>query len=150
LGELREARSITAAFLGFNHSISTGNLFFEKALWKDLGGFRDYRYMHDWDFCLRASFRGAPSILFEPKYRYRIHASNTISESKSSSVSEADKLYLDWESEITRYQKERPAMANRMIASQDIREWRLLEGGRGHLIKAEKLIELAETLLASA
>jgi glycosyltransferase involved in cell wall biosynthesis len=147
LGELHEARSITAAFLGFNYSISTGNLFFEKQLWNDLGGFRDYRYMHDWDFCFRACLVGAPSILFEPKYRYRIHDSNTISESKVSSVSEADKLYSDWESEITRHHKEHPAM-NKIIALQDVREWRLLEGGRGHLIRPERLVELAKTMLA--
>ena len=38
-----------------NVAVSTGNLFVEREFFRALGGFRDLRYNHDWDFCLRAA-----------------------------------------------------------------------------------------------
>ncbi len=69
------------ALLANNHTISTGNLTFRKTLWRELGGFRDYRYNHDWDFALRASLVDEPLLLTRPLYDYRLHDSNTIAES---------------------------------------------------------------------
>ena len=149
LDQLHATRSITAAFLGYNYSISTGNLFLEKSLWQEMGGIRDYRYVHDWDFCVRASLCTPPAVLFEPKYRYRIHGANTISESRAATLIEADKLYSDWLSEIANHRNEDPSVASRIIALHNAREWRLLEGGRGHLIKPAKILELASTILPS-
>ncbi len=60
-----------------NVSISTGNMFFEKRLYDDVGGFRDYKYVHDWDFILRCLLHTEPFYLDESHYFYRIHDRNS-------------------------------------------------------------------------
>ncbi len=76
------SQTLGLALLRANSAISSGNLMFRKRLWETLGGFRDYRYNHDWDFCLRASLECEPVLVPEPLYEYRVHASNTISEER--------------------------------------------------------------------
>lgn len=68
------------AMLRANSAISSGNLMFRKHLWETLGGFRDYRYNHDWDFCLRATLQCEPVLVPHSLYEYRIHDRNTITE----------------------------------------------------------------------
>jgi len=68
------------ALMRANSAISSGNLMFSKALWQAVGGFRDYRYNHDWDFCLRAALHAEPVLVPQALYDYRLHGSNTISE----------------------------------------------------------------------
>ncbi|MGQ9368524.1 glycosyltransferase family 2 protein [Azospirillum sp. ST 5-10] len=64
-----------------NFLATTSNMMFTKALWERVGGFADHRYVHDWDFALRAVALGTPAYV--PLYltRYRVHRANTISES---------------------------------------------------------------------
>jgi glycosyltransferase involved in cell wall biosynthesis len=69
-------------FLLANPAISTGNLFFRKALWAKVGGFRDWRYHHDWHFALSASRFAEPVFAPEATYDYRIHERNTIAETR--------------------------------------------------------------------
>jgi glycosyltransferase involved in cell wall biosynthesis len=83
------ASSHSHALLMGNASISTGNLFFQKTLWQSLLGFADYRYNHDWDFCLRASRLVEPIVIDELGYLYRIHDRNTIRESAVKARSES-------------------------------------------------------------
>jgi len=92
--------SITIGFGRFNYAISTGNLFFSKSLLQSLGEFADYRYVHDWDFCLRALAYESPAILHEPAYEYRIHGTNTISESLDRSRSETYRMLHGWKHKI--------------------------------------------------
>ncbi|TAG44078.1 MAG: glycosyltransferase [Betaproteobacteria bacterium] len=68
------------AFLLANPAISTGNIFFRKTLWQQVGGFRDWRYNHDWHFALQACLCSEPIRVAAALYDYRIHESNTISE----------------------------------------------------------------------
>lgn len=84
--------SNSIAFVEYNPAISTGNLFFSRAIFRQLGGFHDYRYNHDWDFCLRASRIAEPWFVDEPLYRYRIHASNTISENREAAQKEVNRF----------------------------------------------------------
>lgn len=69
------------AFLTDNVAVTTGNLLFSRSLFDSLGGFREFRYNHDWDFCLRALWHAEPVHVDEPLYRYRFHGANTILES---------------------------------------------------------------------
>lgn len=66
-----------------NIMATTTNMVFTKSLHTALGGFRDYRYCHDWDFALRAALTArlhyAPAMLSQ----YRLHAGNTIKEAAS-------------------------------------------------------------------
>lgn len=75
--------------LGFNGTITTGNLFCARRLFDLLGGFRDFRYNHDWDFCLRALWQAEPMRVPAALYRYRIHSTNTIRESSERARAEA-------------------------------------------------------------
>lgn len=67
------------SFLGGNAAISSGNLFFSRALFQRIGPFAPLRYNHDWEFCLRAVRVAEPEFVPAPTYYYRLHGSNTIS-----------------------------------------------------------------------
>lgn len=68
--------SIGFALLDFNIAISSGNLFFEKSLFVEVGGFKGLKYCHDWDFVLGALRFTEPLFITEVLYFYRIHQDN--------------------------------------------------------------------------
>lgn len=72
---------------------TTSNMVFTKRLHDLVGGFADYRYVHDWDFALRASAVG--NTLFTPQFLtgYRIHGKNTISEENRDIRTEVQHLF---------------------------------------------------------
>jgi glycosyltransferase involved in cell wall biosynthesis len=61
-----------------NFVATTSNMVFTRSLHERVGGFRDLRFVHDWDFALRASL--AAHVLYLPHFLaiYRSHARNTI------------------------------------------------------------------------
>jgi glycosyltransferase involved in cell wall biosynthesis len=65
------------ALVESNVAISTGNFFFERKLVDEVGFFRPYRLVHDWDFVLRALLVTEPVWVPEPLYAYRLHGSNS-------------------------------------------------------------------------
>lgn len=69
--------SLGFACLCSNVAITTGNLFFTRALWERIGGFAALRYCHDWDFLLRAVAQVEPRFVARPLYRYRLHRQNS-------------------------------------------------------------------------
>src|SRR5262249_38100264 len=82
--ELRRRQDEIAGYpaIGFpllltNVAISTGNFFFHRSVLAKIGYFRSYRYVHDWDFLLRALLFTQPAYVPEPLYRYRLHGTNT-------------------------------------------------------------------------
>lgn len=72
--------TITMALTRGNSTISTGNMVFTADLYRRLNGFRKYRYVHDWDFALRAALETEPIFVPEAIYYYRLHTHNTITE----------------------------------------------------------------------
>lgn len=84
--------SIGLGLLSANCTISSGNQFFTRRLWEQLGGYKPLRYNHDWDFALRASGSTEPVHLPDARYRYRIHDSNTIAKAGHAARSEARAL----------------------------------------------------------
>lgn len=80
------------ALLQHNVAVSTGNLFVEREFFASLGGFRNLRFNHDWDFCLRACALAEPMVVRRPLYFYRVHDANTIRESKTGPAAEADQV----------------------------------------------------------
>jgi len=65
-----------------NYLGTTSNMVFRKELHTRVGGFRDYRYVHDWDFALRAMALGRPLYVQRYLTAYRMHSHNTIAESQ--------------------------------------------------------------------
>lgn len=84
--------SMGMSFISCNNAISTGNMLISKNFFDAIGGFNDYRYVHDWDFCLRALPYSEPIFVPSELYYYRLHGSNTISESKEKSRAEANRI----------------------------------------------------------
>lgn len=70
----------SAAFLGVNRAVSTGNLLFTRDLHRRVGGFRDMPYCHDWDFVLGAMLETEPRLVDGALYRYRLHDANSFRE----------------------------------------------------------------------
>lgn len=60
-----------------NVAVSTGNLLFTRSLFDTIGGFADYRYVHDYDFVLKAMLSGEPAYCDRTHYLYRIHGDNS-------------------------------------------------------------------------
>jgi glycosyltransferase involved in cell wall biosynthesis len=78
-----EAPSLAAGLRRENLAVTTSNLFFHKELWRRIGGFRPYRYVHDYDFVLRAVELCPDRVVFAEDLRdvrYRVHGGNTIAE----------------------------------------------------------------------
>lgn len=72
--------NVSYALMHQNVAISTGNLVFTKELYKKLDGFKEYKYIHDWDFILRASLLEEPLYVMNTKYYYRLHNQNSFRE----------------------------------------------------------------------
>lgn len=69
--------SINLALLTDNVAISTGNMLFKKSLFEKIEDFHDYKYIHDWDFILRATLVTEPIYTDLTSYLYRLHDTNT-------------------------------------------------------------------------
>ncbi len=74
--------SVSFALLKKNIAATTGNLFFSRFLYGQVGQFRNLRYCHDWDFALQACLISEPFLVDQPLYDYRIHSSNSFSSLK--------------------------------------------------------------------
>ncbi|MBL8839039.1 MAG: glycosyltransferase [Alphaproteobacteria bacterium] len=68
------------ALVEFNLALTTSNIVARKAAVAAVGGFRPFRYVHDWDFMLRSLSRLSVEWLDEPLCDYRVHGANTIGE----------------------------------------------------------------------
>ncbi|MEM3434200.1 MAG: glycosyltransferase [Candidatus Methanomethyliaceae archaeon] len=66
------------ALLTENFFATTSNFVFKRGLYEQIGGFRELRYAHDWDFLLRASLVSLVEVFPEVLLRYRVHSKNTI------------------------------------------------------------------------
>jgi hypothetical protein len=145
LGRIPFRSTVGLSFITENVAVSTGNLFVARSLFERLGGFRDFRYNHDWDFCLRALQLEEPVFLPEPLYGYRLHDSNTITESRERARSEAHGVctdYLTWaRSELHPVNPFAPALSTwgpPFVSA-------MLIGGMGGMLDAATLRELALT-----
>ncbi len=69
--------SLSFGFLVTNLAISTGNMLIHRAVFDNIGMFRPLKYIHDWDFALRAVLETEPVYVPEPLYGYRLHDSNS-------------------------------------------------------------------------
>lgn len=69
--------SLSCALLERNFVVSTGNILVSADLFRKVGGFKNLRYLHDWDFLLSAILYAEPVALDEPLYDYRLHGANS-------------------------------------------------------------------------
>jgi glycosyltransferase involved in cell wall biosynthesis len=96
MDELDRVPSLSFLFLSNNIAVSSGNLFFHRRLVGQIGNFSSYKYAHDVDFVLRACRLQEPVLVREKFYKYRLHATNTISPSSSETDTEYGKITKDY------------------------------------------------------
>lgn len=65
-----------------NFTSTTSNFLFQRSLYEKIGGMRNLRFAHDWDFALRAAEVTECRIMERPLMQYRVHDSNTISSNR--------------------------------------------------------------------
>lgn len=83
--------------LRHNLAVTSGNLFFSKSLWEEVGGFADYKTCHDWDFLLKSLIHDEPVFLPEVLMSYRLHGTNTIQRAnRETRASEAEKVIRNY------------------------------------------------------
>ena len=89
--------SLEFGLINANFTMTTSNFLFKKEMFLALDGFKNYRYAHDLDFLLRG-LSIKKSFLFVDKklIRYRLHASNTIKESKDGIFREVIKIQKNY------------------------------------------------------
>lgn len=78
-----------------NIAVSTGNMMMTKTLHQELGGFRSYRYVHDYDFLFRALLASEPVYVPETDYLYRIHGNNTFTKLQNIGIAENRLIWLE-------------------------------------------------------
>ena len=76
-----------------NFLATTSNMVFRKSLFRKIGGFAPYRYVHDWDFALRACLKGRVTYVAQPMTSYRVHGANTIKESARRVDAEVQQMF---------------------------------------------------------
>ena len=93
-----DTKSVEQTLLSGNVAITSSNFFFSSDLREDLGDFQSYKYVHDYDFILRALIHYSGKCLYisdQTLLQYRVHGSNTIRESYSEATKETIALLVD-------------------------------------------------------
>ncbi len=78
---LAETGDPLLALLETNYVSTTSNLAVRRRVFDRGVRFQNLRYAHDWDFMLAAGEQGRLELIEEPLVSYRVHETNTISES---------------------------------------------------------------------
>lgn len=76
-----------------NYISTTSNMMFSRKLYESIGGMRNLRFAHDWDFALRAAECGQCIVIEKPLMKYRIHSTNTISTNRKHMLFEICWMY---------------------------------------------------------
>lgn len=99
---LQAADNFNSNILVNNFVSTTSNFLFTKNLYKQIGGMRNLRYAHDWDFALRAAEVVQCEIINKPLIKYRVHETNTISTNRKWMLFE---IAWIWAANLNRYYK---------------------------------------------
>lgn len=81
IGKISEIEMQTLLLLTRNYYVTTSNLVVRRDVIDQVGPFRSFRYVHDYDFFLRLSIHFPVRIIKKSLLGYRIHATNTFAES---------------------------------------------------------------------
>lgn len=138
--------AVSENFPTHNHAVSAGNLFFERSLWQEIGGFEDLQHNHDWAFCLAAILVAEPAYLDEPAYCHRVCESDTVRKHKEQARQEADALLDRW----CRVAASMPRIDNATLAQarkgQRTADFSNMANGYGHLVNRTRLLVYAAEL----
>jgi hypothetical protein len=71
-------------------------MLFTKQLFNQIGGFRNYKYVHDYDFLLRACLLTEPVFVTDTAYLYRLHGGNSFTKLAKEGLRENRMVWLDF------------------------------------------------------
>lgn len=91
----KNENNILLDLLAGNFLMTTSNLFCRKKIFNEIEGFRNLRYVHDYDFFLRLCLCFKSHIIESPLLKYRMHRNNTINENKPETFFEWGLVYAD-------------------------------------------------------
>lgn len=83
-----------------NFTSTTSNFLFRREVYEKIGGMRNLRFAHDWDFALRVAQNFKCEIIKEPLLLYRVHETNTISSNRKWMMFE---IAWVWAANISRF-----------------------------------------------
>ncbi len=66
-----------------NFVASTSNIVMRRSLYDKVGGMRNLRFAHDWDFLMRAASSVKCKLIPKPLVKYRVHEANTINSNRA-------------------------------------------------------------------
>jgi len=92
----RRAHSLFSSLVAENHLITTSSLFAKRDTLLEVGGFADFRYIHDWSMFLSLAARRKFVVIEEELSDYRRHVGNTIREDDATGQIE-DNIALAWQ-----------------------------------------------------
>jgi glycosyltransferase involved in cell wall biosynthesis len=81
--EIAGIDNFTLNLLMSNFVSTTSNIVFTRRLYNEIGGMRNLRFVHDWDFLLRAAKKFRCELIERPLLQYRTHTTNTISSNRA-------------------------------------------------------------------
>ncbi len=140
---IASAPTVGFALLRHNVAVSTGNLFIRSALFREMGGFSALRYVHDWEFVLRATLHSEPVYVADKLYQYRVHGGNTVSEARANwSTESADMLRAHAELLFANARTENPFAPTRASWGEFVAAY-MLHCGYGGLFTPETLDDIA-------
>jgi glycosyltransferase involved in cell wall biosynthesis len=77
-------------------ALSTGNLFFSRALFERVGDFANLNGSHGWQFLLRSVLLTEPIFVPEPLYRYRLLGHERFLQQQTGTAAETDRVLRDY------------------------------------------------------
>jgi glycosyltransferase involved in cell wall biosynthesis len=104
----RTSLSLKAILRRENIAVTTSNFFMHRELWRRLGGFRAFRYVHDFDFLLRAVELCPDRVRYVDSLEgvlYRVHGRNTITESNERAVTERREMMSGFTAPVARVRR---------------------------------------------
>lgn len=85
---LKAINEFNLNLLASNFISTTSNIVMRRELFDEVGEFRNLRFAHDWDFCLRAVASRNALMLPKALMKYRVHGTNTIRQDQTGMIFE--------------------------------------------------------------
>ncbi len=127
-------RFMALAAVAENVCISSGNLLLEKALFTELGGFKNYKYVHDYDFFLRACLVAEPVFVKDTAYLYRLHGGNSFTKLAKVGLRENRMVWLDLYNEIRQGRVKNPVILENPYYRQEFYDAVCAEGKKKRIL----------------
>lgn len=140
-------RALSAGLVERQHVVHAGNLFFERSLWQETGGFPDFPNFFAWAFALEAICLAEPAFLDEPSYVRRLPETSVSDQERESQRREASQIRALWEQRFWSSKAVSNAhLADTLISERRVNDFGLMANGRGHLIGRSRLLRHAAEL----